>query len=78
MALVAGRLVGEHLSPVQAAGLLLVSAGILGLALEPGSFGVGGYHRTPIEEVLPVRLKAPDEEEKQSAAVAIVTNPPIE
>lgn len=41
VALVAGRLVGEHLSPVQAAGLLLVSAGILGLALEPGSFGVG-------------------------------------
>lgn len=38
----------------------------------PGSFGVGGYYRTPIEEVLPVRLKAPDEEEKQSAAVAIV------
>ncbi len=38
----------------------------------PGSFGVGGYHRTPIEEVLPVRLRAPDEEEKQSAAVAIV------
>jgi len=38
----------------------------------PGSFGVGGYHRTPVEEVLPVRLKAPDEEEKQSAAVAIV------
>jgi Ca-activated chloride channel homolog len=25
----------------------------------PGSFGVGGYYRTPIEEVLPVRLKAP-------------------
>lgn len=38
----------------------------------PGSFGVGGYHRTPVEEVLPVRLKAPDEEEKQSAAIAIV------
>ncbi|MFO1485601.1 MAG: VWA domain-containing protein [Verrucomicrobiaceae bacterium] len=38
----------------------------------PGSFGVGGYYRTPIEEVLPVRLKAPDEEEKQSAAVALV------
>lgn len=38
----------------------------------PGSFGVGGYYRTPVEEVLPVRLKAPDEEEKQSAAVAIV------
>jgi Ca-activated chloride channel family protein len=38
----------------------------------PGSFGTGGYYRTPIEETLPVRLKAPDEEEKQSAAVAIV------
>lgn len=38
----------------------------------PGSFGVGGYYRTPIEEILPVRLKAPDEEEKQSAAVALV------
>lgn len=38
----------------------------------PGSFGVGGYYRSPIEEALPVRLKAPDEEEKQSAAVAIV------
>ncbi len=38
----------------------------------PQSFGVGGYYRTPIEEILPVRLKSPDEEEKQSAAVAIV------
>lgn len=38
----------------------------------PGSFGVGGYYRSPLDEVLPVRLKAPDEEEKQSAAVAIV------
>lgn len=38
----------------------------------PNSFGVGGYYRTPIEDILPVRLKAPDEEEKQSAAVAIV------
>lgn len=38
----------------------------------PNSFGVGGYHRTPIEEALPVRLKSPDEEEKQSAAVAVV------
>ncbi len=37
----------------------------------PGSFGVGGYYRTPIEEILPVRLKAPDEEEKQSSALAI-------
>ncbi len=38
----------------------------------PNSFGVGGYYRTPIEEVLPVRLKSPDEEEKQSSALAIV------
>ncbi|MFZ4765096.1 MAG: VWA domain-containing protein, partial [Roseimicrobium sp.] len=38
----------------------------------PGSFGVGGYYRTPIEEILPVRLKAPDEEEKQSSALALV------
>lgn len=38
----------------------------------PNSFGVGGYYRTPIEEVLPVRLKAPDEEEKQSSALALV------
>lgn len=38
----------------------------------PNSFGVGGYHRTPIEEALPVRMKSPDEEEKQSAAVAVV------
>ena len=36
------------------------------------SFGLGGYFRTPIEEVLPVRLKSPDEEEKQSAALALV------
>ncbi len=38
----------------------------------PNSFGVGGYYRTPIEEMLPVRLKSPDEEEKQSSALAIV------
>jgi len=38
----------------------------------PNSFGVGGYVHTPIEDVLPVRLKAPDEEEKQSSALAIV------
>lgn len=37
----------------------------------PNSFGVGGYYRTPIEEILPVRLKSPDEEEKQSSALAI-------
>ncbi len=38
----------------------------------PNSFGVGGYYRTPIEDILPVRLKAPDEEEKQSSALAIL------
>lgn len=38
----------------------------------PSSFGLGGYHQTPVGELLPVRLKAPDEEEKQSAAIAIV------
>lgn len=38
----------------------------------PRSFGVGGYFKTPLEEVLPVRLRAPDEEEKQSAAVALI------
>ena len=38
----------------------------------PNSFGLGGFYKTPIDDILPVRLKAPDEEEKQSAAVAIV------
>ncbi len=38
----------------------------------PNAFGVGGYYKSPLDEVLPVRLKAPDEEEKQSSAVAIV------
>ncbi|MCC7272681.1 MAG: EamA family transporter [Alphaproteobacteria bacterium] len=41
VALVAGRLVGEHLSNLQAAGLVLASLGIVGLALEPGALGVG-------------------------------------
>lgn len=36
------------------------------------SFGVGGYYRTPIEELLPVKLKAPDQEEFQSSALALV------
>ncbi|MCB1203441.1 MAG: VWA domain-containing protein [Verrucomicrobiae bacterium] len=36
------------------------------------SFGVGGYYRTPIEEVLPVKLRAPDQEELQSSALALV------
>ena len=38
----------------------------------PSSFGLGGYHQTPVGDLLPVRLKAPDEEEKQSAAIALV------
>lgn len=36
------------------------------------SFGVGGYYRTPVEEMLPVKLKAPDQEEEQSSALALV------
>ncbi len=36
------------------------------------SFGVGGYYRTPIEDILPVKLKAPDQEEEQSSALALV------
>ncbi|MBL9117934.1 MAG: VWA domain-containing protein [Verrucomicrobiaceae bacterium] len=38
----------------------------------PNAFGVGGYYRSPLDEALPVRLKPPDEEEKQSSALAIV------
>lgn len=38
------------------------------------SFGVGGYYRTPIEEILPVKLKAPDQEEMQSSALALVVD----
>jgi len=36
------------------------------------SFGVGGYYRTPIEELLPVKLRGPDHEEDQSSALALV------
>ncbi|MGH7128733.1 MAG: VWA domain-containing protein, partial [Planctomycetaceae bacterium] len=36
------------------------------------SFGVGGYYRTPIEEVLPVKMKAPDREERYSVALCLV------
>lgn len=36
------------------------------------SFGVGGYYRTPIEEMLPVKMKAPDKEEIQSVAIMLV------
>lgn len=38
----------------------------------PKSFGVGGYYRTPIEEILPVKLRGPDHEEHQSSALALV------
>ncbi len=36
------------------------------------SFGVGGYYRTPIEDLLPVKLKAPDTEVQHSSALALV------
>ncbi len=36
------------------------------------SFGVGGYYRTPIEEILPVKMKAPDKEERFATALALV------
>jgi Ca-activated chloride channel homolog len=38
----------------------------------PNSFALGGYHESPIEELLPVHLRATDEEEKQSSALAVV------
>lgn len=38
----------------------------------PNSFGVGGYYRSPIEEILPVKLRGPDHEEHQSSALALV------
>ncbi|MDX1564895.1 MAG: VWA domain-containing protein, partial [Phycisphaeraceae bacterium] len=36
------------------------------------AFGVGGYYRTPIEEILPVKIKAPDKEQRHSVALAVV------
>ncbi len=36
------------------------------------SFGVGGYYRTPIEDVLPVKMKSPDTEEQHATALALV------
>jgi Ca-activated chloride channel homolog len=36
------------------------------------SFGAGGYYRTPIEDVLPVKMKAPDKEERFATALAFV------
>ena len=36
------------------------------------SFGVGGYYRTPIEDLLPVKMKAPDREERVATALILV------
>ena len=36
------------------------------------SFGVGGYYRTPIEEILPVKMKAPDKEERYATSLVLV------
>jgi len=36
------------------------------------SFGVGGYYRTPIENILPVKMKGPDIEERHTVALAMV------
>ncbi len=36
------------------------------------SFGVGGYYRTPIEEILPVKMIPPDIEERAARALALV------
>ncbi len=36
------------------------------------SFGVGGYYRTPIEDILPVRMQPPDKEERYSTALVLV------
>lgn len=38
----------------------------------PRSFGVGGYFKSPLEDVFPVRMRSTDEEENQSAAVALI------
>lgn len=36
------------------------------------SFGVGGYYRTPIEEILPIKMQSQDKQEKYSVALALV------
>ena len=36
------------------------------------SFGVGGYYRTPIEDILPVRMQPPDKEERYTTALCLV------
>jgi uncharacterized membrane protein len=38
------------------------------------SFGVGGYYRTPIEDILPVKMKAPDTQLQHSTALALVVD----
>ena len=38
----------------------------------PRSFGVGGYYRTPIEEILPVKIKASDSQVQYATALAMV------
>ena len=49
----------------------LLGGGFLMIGGE-NSFGVGGYYRTPIEDVLPVKMKSPDVEERASVALALV------
>ena len=36
------------------------------------AFGAGGYYRTPVEDILPVKMKAPDTEERGSRALMLV------
>ncbi len=36
------------------------------------SFGAGGYYRTPIEEVLPVKMRAKDKEERRPTCLMLV------
>ncbi|HBP16402.1 MAG TPA: hypothetical protein DEA08_01235 [Planctomycetes bacterium] len=36
------------------------------------SFGVGGYYRTPIEDILPVKMQPPDTEERMSTAICLI------
>lgn len=38
----------------------------------PNSFGAGGYFRTPIEDILPVRIRPPDTEENFTTALMLV------
>lgn len=45
--------------------------GFLMLGAE-GSFGPGGYRRTPIETLLPVELKEPKKEEKNRAVILVI------